>query len=38
MFGTGSRATGLARIINQMVEGATFGALMILILWVPHFL
>jgi hypothetical protein len=38
MFRTGSQGTGLARIVNQIGEGAAFGALMILILWAPHFL
>ena len=38
MFRTGSRGTGLGRIVNQIGEGAAFGALMILILWAPHFL
>ena len=38
MFRTGSRGTGLVRIVNQIGEGAAFGALMILILWAPHFL
>lgn len=36
MFRTGSKATGLARIINQIGEGAAFGALITLILWAPH--
>lgn len=31
-------ATGLKRIMNQLGEGAAFGALMVLILWVPHLL
>jgi hypothetical protein len=38
MFRTGSRGTGLARIVNQIGEGAAFGALMVLILWGPHLL
>ena len=38
MFRTGSQGTGLARIVHQIGEGAAFGALMILILWAPHFL
>jgi hypothetical protein len=38
MFRTGSKATGLAKVINQVGEGAAFGALMILILWAPHLL
>ena len=38
MFRTGSRATGITRIVNQIGEGACFGALMVLILWAPHFL
>jgi hypothetical protein len=38
MSKTGSHGTGLARIVNQIGEGAAFGALMILILWAPHFL
>jgi hypothetical protein len=38
MFRTASTATGLARIINQLGEGAAFGALITLILWAPHLL
>ena len=36
MFRTGSKGTGLARIIHQIGEGAAFGALITLILWAPH--
>jgi hypothetical protein len=28
----------MARIMNQLGEGAAFGALIALILWVPHLL
>ena len=38
MFSTASKATGLAKIINQLGEGAAFGALITLILWAPHLL
>ena len=38
MFRTMSQGTGLTRILNQIGEGAAFGALIVLILWAPHFL
>jgi len=38
MFRTGSKGTGINRIMNQLGEGAAFGALMVLILWAPHLL
>jgi len=28
----------MSRIVNQIGEGAAFGALIALILWAPHFL
>ena len=31
-------AIGLKRIMNQLGEGAAFGALIALILWAPHLL
>ena len=38
MFGMASKTTGFARILNQLGEGAAFGALITLILWAPHLL
>jgi hypothetical protein len=38
MFRTGSQGAGLVQIVHQLGEGAAFGALMVLILWAPHFL
>lgn len=38
MFRTVSKATGFSRILNQLGEGAAFGALITLILWAPHLL
>jgi len=38
MFRTRSMGTGVNKIINQIGEGAAFGALMVLILWAPHLL
>lgn len=38
MFRTGSKSKGVARIVNQIGEGAAFGALITLILWAPHLL
>jgi hypothetical protein len=37
-FETGARGTRVAKIINQIGEGAAFGALITLILWAPHLL
>jgi hypothetical protein len=39
MFRTRSLGTaGIGKIINQIGEGAAFGALITLILWAPHFI
>jgi hypothetical protein len=40
MYGTrhGTKLVGIARIVNQIGEGAAFGALIALILWTPHIL
>jgi len=33
-----ARGSALARILNQLGEGAAFGALIAVILWAPHLL
>jgi hypothetical protein len=38
MFRVRPRGAGVAKIINQIGEGAAFGTLITLILWAPHLL